>query len=658
MENMYGWVGKILRINLSNNEKQIIPTEKYVPKYIGARGIAAKIAWDEISGEVEPYDQENLLIFMTGPLTGTLAPGSGRSEFFSVAPQVYPKPWFTRSGIGGWVGSELKYAGYDGFIIEGKAEEPVYLQIKDQEINILPADDIWGQDTYATQKSLMRKHGEDNKIMCIGPAGENLVRLSIILSETKNAAGGGGLGAVMGSKKLKAIMIKGSGSINVAEPEALYNLSLAINDDYVGAAPVDRPKAEAEPEMKEAYGRKGQACSHSCPWRCGYIWRDIPGQTYSADHTALITCVANVFISCKDSPHNPYNWDLGEEAGVEIAVLADRLGLNHWALSIGFAKWLIECKEKNVMDKIGDLEIDTDCVEFWVSLMEKISYRKGIGDVLAEELPRAAEILNKGQDIVEDIYPAYGFSGHWDGRGDEVNPIFFPLWIVSALQWATDTRDPFSSGHGYSQVLTYWSRRYSWDTLSNVGKQVYGSKKAIDPEYPYQFKAKPAVWHQHESVLKDSLTLCDQTWPRLYSISTDDHYAKVNIPDYGVIEGKSFEAHLFSMVTGIDINEEELRRKAEAIYNLERALQVRNYERKRTDDEAIIPYYEKSENVPDSSGEHHRLDREKFKKLLEEYYELRGWDKKTGYPTGDKLRSLDLEDVAEVIEKKEEAECE
>ena len=651
MKKVCGWIGHILRVNLSTGRISTICTLDYVPQYIGGRGIAARIAWDELPGAVGPFDPENLLLIMTGPLTGTLAPASGRSEFFGVAPQVYPRPWFTRSGMGGWFGSELKYAGFDGIIIEGKAEKPVYLWINDQATHILSAEELWGRDTYSTQRYLIKKHGPDVKVACIGPAGENLVRYAVILSETKNAAGGGGLGAVMGSKKLKAIVVKGSGSVKIAKPKELLDLAMAINEDYVGGLPMERPNAEADPELKRFFGLRGLACSHACPWRCGWMWREVPAMTYPTLNTTLITCLSNEFIKCEDAPHKPNgDWYLGKEGGVEIASLANKLGLNHWSLIVGLASWLTECKKKGIISQVDELKIDMNDPKFWVSLLEKIAYRQGMGDILAEEVPRASEILGKGEDIARQLCPAYGFAGHWDGHGDKGNPAFFPLWIVSALQWATDTRDPFGSGHGYTQNLTYWSRFFSWKKLSQIGKLVYGSRKAIDPEFPYQFKAQVAIWHQHESVIKDSLPLCDQTWPRLYSLHTEDNYARVTIPKYGTIEGKSFEAYLYSMVTGIPIDEKELRERAEAIFNLERALQVRNYARSRKRDEAIIPYFEIPENIPGPSGKRESLDREKFLKLMDKYYQLRGWDEESGWPKIAKLRQLGLEDVADDIE--------
>ena len=651
MKKSYGWAGKILRIDLSSGRITSTPTENYTPRYIGGRGIAAKIAWDELSPRVGCFDEENPLMIMTGPFTGTMVPSSGRSEFFAVSPQVYPVPWFTRSGMGGWFGSELKYAGYDGIVITGKAKRPVYIYIIDGKTYILSAGELWGRDGYATQRYLMRKHGQDVKVACIGPAGENLVRWSIVLSETTNAAGQGGFGAVMGSKKLKAIVVKGSGRVEVAKSKELIDFCLAITRDYVACGgPMERPPAKADQVLQRSFGLKGMPCSHACPWRWGWMWREVPGKAYPSLNTSLTKCMGTDYVRCPDSPGPPRDWYLGEQAGLEVATLTNKLGLNQWDLNVGLIPWLEECKKRGLLTHLNGREIDLNDPEFWVTLFKKISYREGIGDALAEGVPRAAKMLGKGEDIIKRLYPAYGFAGHWDGHGDKWNEPFFPFWIAAAIQWATDTRDPFSSGHGYVQNITWWPRVISWEHLMDIAEIVYGSKKAADPYAGYEFKAEPAIWHQHESILKDSLTLCDQAWPRLYSLHTEDHYPRVTIPTYGSIEGRFFEAHLFAMVTGISITDEELRKRSEALFNLERALQVRNYHRSREDDLALIPYFEIPESIVGPTGKRESLDRGKFIELMDRYYEMRGWDKKTGWPTSAKLRELGLADVAGKLE--------
>ncbi|MCJ7771176.1 hypothetical protein MUP37_06350, partial [Candidatus Bathyarchaeota archaeon] len=567
----------------------------------GGRGIAAKIAWDSIKPGIDAFDPENRLIIMTGPLTGTLAPTSGRISFSGVSPQAYPKPWYTRSNMGGWFGSELKYAGYDGLVLVGKSKNPTYLWIHDESVEFCNAKDVWGRDTFSTQKYFMDNYPEESKVICIGPAGENKVRYGIIQSETENAAGQGGFGAVLGSKNLKAIIAKGSGAVAIAQPNEFRDLCLAINKDFQ-RGPGERHQLTMDPELVKLYGGRRLTCTHACPWGCARIWRNVPGKAYPGVNTTVIQCVAGLFAGIpnvgQDKRLNFYDWNLGFEAGVEISAVANKLGLNHWSLILGLVPWLRECKEKGLIKEIDGIPIDFGKPEFWVTLLHKIAYREGIGDILAEEVPRASDKLNMGKDIVEKLYPAYGFAGHWDGRGDKANTCTFPTWIVSALQWTQDTRDPFNSGHDYSQNVGPWSKALTWDKFNKLGEKIYGSEKAVNPEYPYEYKAQPTIYTQHESILKDSLLLCDQAWPRFYSTHVEDGYARVSVSELGIIYGKSFEYYLYKTATGVQTKEEDFWKCSERAFNLERAIQIRNDSRRREDDMKVFPYFEMPESLP------------------------------------------------------------
>ncbi|MEM2926659.1 MAG: aldehyde ferredoxin oxidoreductase N-terminal domain-containing protein [Candidatus Bathyarchaeia archaeon] len=640
----YGWVGHILRVDLSSGRIWSQDTMRYAPAYLGGRGIAARIAWEELKPGIDAFDPENRLIFMTGPLTGTLAPSSGRIEVCGAAPQAYPRTHYTRSNMGGWFGSELKYAGFDGIVIQGASDRPVYLWIEDGRAEILDAKELWGRDTFSTQKYLLDRHDRNAQIACIGPAGENLVRYAVVQSRTENAAGQGGFGAVMGSKKLKAIAVRGTGGVRIAEPGRFFDLCTATNR-ALRTARGRPPTGSRDPEMARKYGARSAACSQACPMDCGIVYTNVPGRVNRGIQTTRVQCVAPLF----GGAERFYDWKIGREAGTELSALANKLGLNHWVLLLGVVPWLRECHRRGLIKFLDGEPIDFDSPRFWANLLEKISQREGIGNILAEDVPRASEILKIGEDVMKSLYPAYGFPGHWDGHGDKVNPAFFPLWIVSALQWFTDTRDPFSSGHGYTSWLASWSRILPWDRLAGVGEKVYGSRKSIDPSYPYEYKAQPAIWEQNESVLKDSLPLCDNLFPFLYTTQTEDNYARVTLSSGEVIEGKSIGYHLFQAATGLKLDEVEFRRCAERVFNLERAIDVRNYSRRREDDLKIIPYFETPENIIGPSGKLESLDKKAFLKLVDEYYLLRGWDLETGIPTKRKLDELGLQDVAEEL---------
>lgn len=207
-----GWVGKILRVDLSSGKISETPTSDYVPRFLGGRGLGAKICWDEVPPEVSAFDPEARLVFATGPLQGTLAPTSGRFMLLGKAPQTAPVESYCRSGVGGHWAPELKWAGYDALVVHGRAPKPVYLWISDGTAALHDASRLWGLDTYRTQLQLWGLHGKKTRVMTIGRAGENRSRIACILTDSGDASGQGGFGGVMGSKNLKAIAVSGTGA--------------------------------------------------------------------------------------------------------------------------------------------------------------------------------------------------------------------------------------------------------------------------------------------------------------------------------------------------------------------------------------------------------------------------------------------------------------
>ena len=598
----YGWTGRILRVDLTNDRVWIEDSIGIVRRFIGGRGVAAWIGWREIPPEIDAFHPENRLIFMTGPLTGTLSPASGRIVVCSKAPQSYPRIHYTRANMGGHWGPELKYAGFDGIVVQGKAQSPVYLWIEDGEAEILDANWLWGLDTFEAQKRLVERHGRGTQVCCIGPAGENLVRIAVIQSGIENAAGQGGLGAVMGSKNLKAIAVKGSGRVEVAKPKRLIEVCNQIRR-------LRPPSSDVQPNRK--------ACSMACTYQCSMrIYRTRKGET-----VAFHCCSPGVSFK-------PL------EKGAEVELLCDKLGLNRWEIDwMGIRKersWFGKAKKNGILsDEDFGMSLNPEDPDFWLKLLRKIAYREGIGDILAEGMPRAADMLGKGWDELPHV--AHGYAAHWDGH--LYGQPRFPHWLVSALMWATDTRDPLV--HGYAQELARWYRYgggpLTMKEIERISERVYGSRLAVSLDSGYEYKAKPAVWHQNRDAIKDSLLVCDQMgFPLVYS---KDGYG-----DTGA------EAKLFSAVTGIDLTETELDRIGERIINLERAIMVREGWTRR-DDEAVIPYFER----PDVEGI--GMDRAKFQKMLDEYYELRGWNKVNGYPTREKLEDLDLKEVADELDR-------
>ena len=649
-----GWTGRLLRVDLSTGKLWTESSLEHLEQYVGGRGLGARIAWEEIPPGIGPFDPANLLVFAPGPLTGTSAPNSGRTAISTLSPQAYPYEWWTYSSVGGFWGPQLKYAGYDAVIVRGESPEPVYLWIDDERVELRDAGDLWGQGILGTQRSLMAAHGKDVRVLAIGQAGENCCRIAIIATDTGSAAGQGGFGAVMGAKRLKAIAVRGTKGVPIAHPQEFSDATLQIAKSIEGSAGVQQEQW-LDPDRVREYGQRFGACSQQCSVKHCYdcrFYTNIPGVVYpERRYSGALVCESGMF---PGTPGSFYDWDIGFQAGFEVAQISQDYGLNHWELGIGMVPWLRRCHQEGLLPSVDGLAFDLNSAHFWDALFRKIAYREGLGDALAEGTVRAAKLLGMGEKFLPEFFTAWGFAGHWDGRGDHGNMIVFPFWLVTALQWAVASRDPLSSGHGYAENVMKRSALFcaedclDWETLADVGARVYGTRDAVHPTSGYRAKAFPAVWEGRRSVMKDSLTLDDKVFPRIYSKNAPDHFARA-----GDMDGPSFEYHMFRLATGLDLSEGDFERLAERAFNLERALHVRNWNRSRQLDEQVIPCFERMENwVNPFVGTRQKLDRARFAALLDEYYQLRGWAVDTGRPMQAKLLELGLDDVArELVEK-------
>jgi aldehyde:ferredoxin oxidoreductase len=489
-------------------------------------------------------------------------------------------------------------------------------------------------------------------VFAIGPAGENLCRIAIAATETESASGQGGFGAVMGSKNLKAIAVHGTHPLPVADPERFRHVCNLIRKEAHASHGWPR-EPKLDPDRVRKYGQKFQACTQGCAVRCydARFYTTVPAVLQRGKNlSGQVDCIASLFPGFEGSF---YDWKLGFKAGFEVGQIANDEGLNHWEILVGMVPWLRYLKQDGVLNKVDGLKIDPDNPRFWVHLLKGISRRGGeVRSALAEGTVRACERLGIGRERRDQLFPAWGYAGHWDGHGDRINYVFFPYWIVSALQWAVDTRDPISSAHGYGQNIMGWSRICSphhgleWERIMEVSARIYGSTASTDPQSNYEGKALPACWHGNRSVMKDSLPVCDQVFPRIYSRKTDDNFARA-----GDMEGPSFERHMFTAMTGIDWDDKDLEKTSARVLHLERALLVRNFNRSRSDDESVIPYFERKENLVNPFlGERVGMDSERFRSVLDEYYQLRGWDLETGRPTRETLQHFDLNEESEELE--------
>jgi aldehyde:ferredoxin oxidoreductase len=664
---LHGWTNRILRVDLSNNSLGVQETAPYVPALIGARGIAAGICWAEYPQPVDPFHADNPLMIFPGALTGTRAPYAGRSSVCAFSPQGYPYPWFTRSNVGGYFGGELKRAGYDGIVVTGAAGAPVRLRIRDDEVSLVPAGELWGLDTMETLQALQAADGRGVRALVIGPAGERLSRIATIHTASASACGQGGFGAVMGSKKLKAISVVGSGSVSLFAPETVRSITRALarafaEDGQGGPLNFYGDIGELDRRLAaEGDGRAAcRACTEGCLTPCVAHLRDVPGAVHDRRWSGAWACVGRDFLgyAAGDPPQKRaiYDWQLGRRAAFELNVLSNRYGLNQFDIVGGMVPWLIACQKAGLISEIDGRAIDWRSPAFWAEFLRIVAYRQGLGDALAEGGLAAARRLGLGENLARQRYPGWGYPAHGDPFG--WGEVTFPFWLVSALQWLADTRDPFNSGHGYlwaasaaegaARLEGDAEREETLDQIRAVGQHVYGSADAVDPRSGYRGKAYPGYYQTLRSVIKDCLPV-DAHFPLIYRERAPDRYWRLHdVEGIGDIEGPAIEYHLFRAGTGVTWSEAAFVQAAARVFSLERALQVRHWGRDRAMDETVLGYFERTEPYRNPFlDRRHGLDRRQFAPVLDQFYRLHGWDVARGWPTRERLGALGLGDLYE-----------
>jgi aldehyde:ferredoxin oxidoreductase len=337
---------------------------------------------------------------------------------------------------------------------------------------------------------------------------------------------------------------------------------------------------------------------------------------------------------------------LGFEAGFELAQISNDLGINHWELTFGLVPWILRLQQEGELRELDGERLDFSDPAFWATFMQRVATRQGWGDLLAEGGPRVADALGLGHDIIGEYYPAWGQASHWDGHGTFASP-YYPFWLVTALQWALDTRDPIGGGHGYTTNIFGLVRQLKpdaedasvWARLRAVGEHLYGSGEAVDPRSGDEDKAIPAVFHQDRGALKDALGICDNIFPFLTDPEEEDYLIRVD-----GVPGQYLEHYLFEPASNLALSREVFYRVGARIYAAERMLAVRNWGRTRATDETIGAYLRHPEgSVNPYLGRKEALDPARLGALLDKVYDLRGWERATGRPTAATLRALDMD---------------
>ena len=596
---MSGYNGTILRINLSKAEitKEKL-NQELAQKFIGGRGLGTKLFYDEVNPKVEPLSEENKLIIATGPLSGTFTPTGGRYMVVTKSPLTHT---IASSNSGGKWGAELKFAGYDVIIIEGKAKTPVYISINDDTVEIKPAQEIWGKITSETTDYLINKEGKDVKVLNIGPAGEKLSNIACIMNDYDRAAGRSGVGAVMGSKNLKAIVVKGSNKVDIAKPDELKDfvkvLQQKIKDNGVTGAGLP---AYGTAVLVNIINENGVFPTNNFQKSQFDKAEDISGELLAEKYLVKkkgcfacpIACGRHVKMDDKEvgGPEYETIWGFGGDCGInnmEAIIKANHLcneyGLDTISASVTLATAMeLFQNGKITKDMTENTPLSWGNAEAIIEWTKKMGLREGLGDDLALGSYRLAEkygMPELSMSVKKQELPAY------DPRGIK----------GQGLAYATSNR-------GGCHVRAYL-----------ISPEILALPEKLDK---FSLENKP-VWvriFQDLTASIDSLGLCLFT---SFAVNAEE-YAK-----------------LYSLVTGIEMTQEDILMAGDRIWNLERMF---NYASGLTQADDVLPKRLLNDPIADgpAKGHVHELD-----KLLPEYYQLRGWDE-NGYPKKETLQKLGL----------------
>ena len=622
-----GYTGKIARVDLSTGTVSEVLTKAFARDCIGGRGMAAGIYYDEVPPHVRAFDPDNRLIFATGPCAGISGLAGARWVVCGKSPATDPQ-LFTHSNLGGSWGAELKSAGFDGLVVQGKAEKPAYLSIEDGKISFHDAVGIWGKGALKVREILKAELGLSFKVVATGPGGDNLTALATLVADN-DACGTGSLGAVMGSKNLKAIAVRGSGTVKAARPDRLRELL-----DHAA-----RLKKNAPISRLQAVGSNRPDPCRDCVDECS---RGI----YEARNGSRgkFMCQSRSFYNKWAGSY----YDPPYDALMHAARLCNDYGLNTKSIEV-IITWLDRCRQAGILtDKTTGLDLSKiGSLDFLEALLESIAHRRGFGDILARGLPRAAEAV--GSEAVELL---------GDGITRAGEKLSYPpkAFITTGLLYAVAPRQPIQQLHEIIRLVISWVRwagkephaNLSSDVFRAIAKRFWGSELAADFS-TYEGKALAAKKIQDRRLAQESLVLCDNAWPIFYVADSSDH-----------VGDPSLESKILSAITGSEMTEDEYYRMGERIFNLQRAILVREGHRGREYDrlpEACFSVPLETERLnPDClmPGKDGKIisrkgavfDRDQFNKMLGEFYDLRGWDRETGLQKKDKLEEMGLGDVA------------
>lgn len=594
-----GYMGKYLDINLSSKKINVKQLDMALAKkYIGGKGLGAKILYEELKKGIDPLGPDNIILFMTGPLSGTPVVTSGRWCIVTKSPHT---GIFLDSQIGGKFGHSLKKAGYDFIIVRGKSKTPCYINIKDDDVSILSAEELWGKGTFETEEFLKNKH-EKSEVASIGPAGENLVTFAGVMTNVSHMAGRGGAGAVMGSKKLKAVVVAGTSSID------------PVNDSFKELTKTFRDKVRENPGVQTRH-EIGTMMWVNMSNDAGFLptnnyqsgvfkgAEEISGEKMLEEHThghracysCLIACgKANKFDKGKykgldvDGPEYETTALLGSNCGIrdfgaiaKASQLCDDLGID--TITVGSCiAFAMECAEKKILEQndVPKLKFGNDSA--MLKMIELIAHREGIGNLFAEGTLAAAEKIGK-------------------------NSSDFAIQVKRSELAGVEPRGSFGMALAYSTSDRGGCHQRCWTPSAELRGDL--------TRFSFEGVPKFVKETQDERAACFSLVLCD--------------FLPFDIPEM---------VELLNSATGFDFTPESYLKTGERIWNMTRLFNVREG---MTADYDVLPKRFYNEKMPEGPAEGQYISEEALESAKLEYYKLRGWNKK-GIPKRKILKKLGL----------------
>jgi len=604
-----GWTGRLLRVDLTKGKAVHMEySEELARKFIGGRGLAVKLLWDELRSGTDPLGPDNMLIFAGGPYAGLPTVNSGKMVVAAKSPLT---GGYGDGNLGTMAAPNLRKAGLDGIVVTGKAKKPTYLWINDEQVELKSAADLWGLDSYETEKRLKKEHGATTGVLTIGQSGENLCRIATVVSQEGRAGGRPGMGAVMGSKNLKAVIIKGTGEIPVADKDALQKMGKEGFQDLLKRPNYKHWKAqgtmatvewcqaastlptrnfregvfdhskEIDGNTMEAQTVKQRGCPN-CNMTCGNVILDTNGEESELDYENVVMLGSNIGVG-----------DL-KQVG-RLNRMCDMLGLDTISAgsALGFA---MECSEKKLVE---GLKLGWGDFEGSQRLIEDMAYMRGHGATFGLGTKAAAELI--GRDAMDFAMQV---------KGLECSAYDCHLCPGMSLSFGTS---PIGAHHKDAWVI-------SWE-ISTGKREEYGPEKAD----------KVIEFQRIRGGMFECLVACRFPWIELgFEV---DHYPKY-----------------MEAATGLKWSLDDMWALGDRVYALIRAFWVREFAGKwdRTMDYPPERWFKEPLTEGPIAGK--KLDKEKYDTLLGYYYEKRGWDN-CGIPTKATMKNLGLDKEAETLNK-------